>query len=60
MDRFKFYIVILTTLMLITSGLGGTSPAGDDVINGAGASFPYPVYSQWAYKYHKLTGTKIN
>lgn len=60
MDRFKFCIVILTTLMLITSGLGGTSLAGDDVINGAGASFPYPVYSQWAYKYHKLTGTKIN
>ncbi|MCE5252561.1 phosphate ABC transporter substrate-binding protein PstS [bacterium] len=29
-------------------------------LNGAGASFPYPVYSQWAYKYNKLTGTKIN
>lgn len=29
-------------------------------INGAGATFPYPVYSQWAYKYEKLTGTKLN
>jgi phosphate transport system substrate-binding protein len=29
-------------------------------INGAGASFPYPVYSQWAYKYHELNGVKIN
>ncbi|MBW1991397.1 MAG: phosphate ABC transporter substrate-binding protein PstS [Deltaproteobacteria bacterium] len=29
-------------------------------INGAGASFPYPIYSQWAYKYHRLTGVKIN
>jgi phosphate transport system substrate-binding protein len=29
-------------------------------INGAGASFPYPVYSQWAHKYHELNGVKIN
>jgi phosphate transport system substrate-binding protein len=29
-------------------------------INGAGATFPYPVYSQWAHKYHQLTGVKIN
>jgi len=29
-------------------------------ISGAGATFPFPVYSQWAYKYHELTGTKIN
>ncbi len=31
-----------------------------DVINGAGASFPYPVYSQWAYKYNQITGVKLN
>ena len=29
-------------------------------INGAGASFPYPVYSQWAHKYHELSQVKIN
>lgn len=29
-------------------------------INGAGASFPYPLYSQWAHKYHQITGVKIN
>lgn len=29
-------------------------------ISGAGASFPYPVYSQWAYKYQELTGMKLN
>jgi phosphate transport system substrate-binding protein len=29
-------------------------------INGAGASFPYPVYSQWAHKHHELNGVKIN
>ena len=29
-------------------------------LNGAGASFPYPVYSQWAHKYNELTGVKLN
>ena len=29
-------------------------------INGAGASFPYPVYAKWAYKYQELTKVKIN
>ncbi len=29
-------------------------------INGAGATFPYPIYSKWAYSYNKATGVKIN
>ncbi len=29
-------------------------------INGAGATFPYPVYSQWAYQYEKITGVRLN
>ncbi len=29
-------------------------------ITGAGATFPYPVYAQWAFRYHNLTGIKIN
>ena len=34
--------------------------AESQTLNGAGASFPYPVYAQWAYKYNSLTGVKIN
>jgi phosphate transport system substrate-binding protein len=34
--------------------------ARGDTINGAGASFPFPVYAQWAYKYHRLHQVKIN
>jgi phosphate transport system substrate-binding protein len=30
------------------------------IITGAGASFPYPVYSEWAHEYNSLTGMKIN
>ena len=29
-------------------------------ITGAGATFPYPVYSQWAVEYQKATGVKLN
>ncbi len=29
-------------------------------ISGAGASFPYPVYSKWALKYHQVSGTTIS
>ncbi len=37
-----------------------TSTAVADVINGAGATFPYPLYSKWAYFYMKETGVKLN
>lgn len=29
-------------------------------ISGAGASFPYPVYSQWAADYEEATGNRMN
>ena len=38
----------------------GCTKVEEITINGAGATFPYPVYSQWAYKYNKLTGLKLN
>lgn len=31
-----------------------------ETINGAGATFPYPVYSAWAWEYNKVTGVKLN
>jgi phosphate transport system substrate-binding protein len=34
--------------------------AGAQTITGAGATFPAPVYAQWADAYHKATGAKIN
>ncbi len=29
-------------------------------ITGAGATFPYPIYSKWAYEYQKVTGVGLN
>ena len=42
---------------------GGTGAAEEvevKSLDGAGASFPYPIYSQWAYDYEKETGLKLN
>ena len=31
-----------------------------ETLNGAGATFPYPVYSAWAFDYNKVTGMRLN
>jgi phosphate transport system substrate-binding protein len=45
----------LATVMLLT----GAAQAATD-ISGAGATFPYPVYSKWADAYKKETGIGLN
>jgi len=42
-----------------TSSTEGTKKS-TTVINGAGATFPYPVYVNWAKEYYKATGIKVN
>jgi phosphate transport system substrate-binding protein len=37
-----------------------TSSFAADKINGAGASFPAPLYYDWAFNYQKDTGSKVN
>ena len=34
--------------------------AGAQNLTGAGATFPYPIYSKWFDAYHKQTGVEIN
>ena len=41
-------------------GAGRMARAEEKMLNGAGATFPYPVYSQWANEYNALTGLKLN
>ncbi len=50
----KILACLCATLLTVSS------VAAQVTINGAGASFPYPLYSQWAHKYNQVTGTKIN
>ena len=50
--------LILSTLVL---GLFLQAPVQAAVtIQGAGATFPYPVYAQWAYQYQQFAGDQLN
>ena len=51
--------IIIATLLSIIILYAPASHAAE-TLNGAGASFPYPVYSAWAYEYNKVTGVRIN
>jgi phosphate transport system substrate-binding protein len=50
----------LALALVVLMALAGLAQAGDLTINAAGATFPYPIYSQWAHKYNSLTGVKLN
>lgn len=54
MKNFKIILV----LILVISSIG--SKVSGEMLNGAGATFPYPLYAAWANEYHKATGIKIN
>ena len=48
---------VLTALIL---GIGATSSAVATDITGAGATFPYAVYTKWAEAYKAKTGNEVN
>ncbi len=50
--------LILAALPLVLGVLGQSTVAAE--ITGAGATFPYPVYSKWAEAYKQKTGTGMN
>src|SRR5438094_1206717 len=51
----------LAGMLLVVLALGGIVWAQNALlINGAGATFPYPIYSKWFDEFHKANGTQIN
>jgi len=60
----SFQILKSLLLLMAVSGLLLTVPvapaSASTTINGAGATFPFPVYGQWAYLYEKESGVKLN
>ncbi len=46
----------LVAALVFSFGQAGAA----QMLNGAGATFPYPVYSAWAYDYNKVTGVQLN
>jgi phosphate transport system substrate-binding protein len=41
-------------------GGGGSAPDSGGTINGAGATFPQPVYDEWGARFKKKDGTTVN
>jgi phosphate transport system substrate-binding protein len=61
MSRFTLLAVIAATLSLTACGGPTSDPSSPSAeqaprvkINGAGATFPYPIYSRWFSEYNKL------
>ncbi len=54
-------LFVQTVVLVILLLIGGTNQGfAGRIISGAGATFPYPVYSQWAYMYARDTGIRLN
>ncbi len=51
----RFLLSVLALLLTATFSF-----ADEKQINGAGASFPYPVYGAWSHSYNKATGVQLN
>src|ERR1051325_11487716 len=56
MRNFNLKAVVLAATAALS--VGAVAQAAD--ICGAGATFPYPVYSKWADAYKKSTGVGLN
>jgi phosphate transport system substrate-binding protein len=52
----RLFSAVISIAMILTFSQAFAA----DTLNGAGATFPYPVYSAWAYDYNKITGLKLN
>ncbi len=53
----KFMKSALVSSVLVAASFG---VAAKTTINGAGATFPHPIYAKWAEQYQKETGVQIN
>src|SRR4051812_23644240 len=49
----KTIVAAATATLTLSSALAAE-------ITGAGATFPYPIYSKWAESYKAVTGTSLN
>jgi phosphate transport system substrate-binding protein len=62
------YKTLCVVSLCVLAACGGSKPGGESatpasagLINGAGATFPFPIYSKWFDDYHKLNpGVPIN
>jgi phosphate transport system substrate-binding protein len=56
----KTLVTLSLAVLLAVGSLTVPAAHAATTINGAGSSFAYPIYSQWAYQYNRLTGMRLN
>ncbi len=52
-----------TAIVILFLGIGlafWSNANSAEIVTGAGATFPYPIYSKWTHSYAKETGIKLN
>lgn len=54
-----YRIKLGSALLAVSLSMGASMALAAD-ITGAGATFPYPIYSKWAKEYKKTTNTAVN
>jgi phosphate transport system substrate-binding protein len=52
--------LVLAALLTMTTGAAPAAADSQVNLTGAGATFPYPIYSKWFDTYNKETGVQIN
>src|SRR2546425_10932191 len=53
-------MVLALAIMLLGGGLSTVRAQSPVILNGAGATFPYPLYSKWSEVYAAERGVQIN
>jgi phosphate transport system substrate-binding protein len=60
MKIFKPLMLVGIAISLFINGCSNENGKKALSINGAGATFPYPIYAQWAHVYRRKTGVRVN
>ncbi len=53
-------LLSMTAVLAFSAGLTLSPARADTTLNGAGATFPYPIYAKWAEAYRAKTGVGLN
>ncbi len=53
-------MALALAVMLLAGGVSSALAQSPVILNGAGATFPYPLYSKWSQVYAAETGVQIN
>jgi phosphate transport system substrate-binding protein len=56
----KFSHKVLSVMVAVAALTTVGATAQERSISGAGATFPYPIYSRWAEAYYKMNGVQLN